>query len=134
MKRLLLVSVLVTTPVAAHAEDVAVLGLTCQMVINATRPEWQGEVKNTGSVPLGGPQPVRIIATFRNASGAFVSVSEAFLDYNPLLPGQVSPFSNYGNANPTISNLTVVLDILNPDDITHRILTSSGLSGAICTK
>jgi hypothetical protein len=61
--------------------------------------EIAGEVKNTSGSSFNYLQPT---VTMRAADGRFVTYWSGFTDYNPLLPGQTSPFSISVNLNPAI--------------------------------
>lgn len=112
---------LITAPVAAFAQDVSVVGLTCQTT--SAGPEFQGEIKNISSKPIN---HIGITATFRDAGGNLINFTRRYAKYNPLLPGQVSPFEGFGDANPVIVVATIVVDI------GDQIAASSGKSSAPC--
>jgi hypothetical protein len=59
----------------------------------------RGEVKNVSSTKL---ENVMVIGTFYTESGDFVKSESALIDYNPLLPGQLSAFGALGTENPAI--------------------------------
>jgi len=58
-----------------------------------------GQVKNISGVPL---RNVEAVATFYDAQGNFITSADALIDYNPILPGQTSPFSVIAPANPAM--------------------------------
>lgn len=58
-----------------------------------------GEVKNISSQPL---KSVLAVGEFRTKAGEFVKSADALLDYNPILPGQTSPFKAGTTDNPQI--------------------------------
>lgn len=122
-KPLLLAGVLAASPCAANAQDVAVLALTCTPKYGGH--EVEGEIKNLSSQPLS---DVFIICTFLDANGRFISASDGTgTKFNPILPGQTSPFDDYGGLNPVITKVTVALSILN-----GPALAASGISSAPC--
>lgn len=59
----------------------------------------RGEVKNVSSRKL---ENVTAVGEFRTAAGELVKAEDALLDYNPLMPGQTSPFKAGGTGNPEI--------------------------------
>ena len=59
----------------------------------------RGEVKNISSQPL---KNVLAVGEFRTKSGELVKTETALLEYNPILPGQTSPFRAGGTDNPQI--------------------------------
>jgi len=121
MKCLLLVSVWVAAPFfATHAQDVDVLALICTPT--PVGPRVEGELKNVSSKPLS---RVHIAATFRDADGRLVSTVPGAITFNPILPGQTSPFRFYGDRNPAITQVTVVPYVNTP-------LAASGETRASC--
>jgi hypothetical protein len=122
MKRLLLLTVSITAPWAAHAQNVNVLALTCTPTSGG--PLIQGEVTNVSAAPL---EHVVVIATFRNANGKFVSTQKVYADFVPILPGQTSTFKGYGGMNPAITNVTIA-----PALAFGPALVASGMSSAPC--
>lgn len=44
------------------------------------------------------------VGTFRTNSGELVKSDSALIDYNPLMPGQTSPFKSMGTDNPQITD------------------------------
>lgn len=58
-----------------------------------------GEVKNISSQPL---KSVLAVGEFRTKAGEFVKSADALIDYNPILPGQTSPFKAGTTDNPQI--------------------------------
>lgn len=59
----------------------------------------EGEVKNTSSGPL---ENVQAIGIFSEEDGTFVKSDDALIEYNPILPGQTSPFKIMTTNNPAI--------------------------------
>jgi hypothetical protein len=111
---------------ADSGSDVAVLALVCTPTVMG--PLVEGEIKNLSSQPL---DRLSITATFRDASGAFISVAENILaTFRPVLPGQASPFRGYGHAdNPMITKVTIVPSIMG-----GRALTFTGIRSADCNR
>jgi hypothetical protein len=64
----------------------------------------EGEVKNVSAQPL---RNVAAVATFRTKDGTFVKSEDSLIDYNPILPGQTSPFKVLTTHNPSITNCEV---------------------------
>ena len=63
-----------------------------------------GEVKNISGISL---RNVMAVATHRTKDGTFVKVSDAYLEYNPILSKQTSPFKVITTDNPAIKSCTV---------------------------
>jgi len=57
----------------------------------------RGEVKNVSNRPI---KNLMAVATFRTGAGGFVKSDDALVEYNPLLPGQTSPFKVGTTHNP----------------------------------
>jgi hypothetical protein len=63
-----------------------------------------GLVRNTSSQPL---KNVMAVVSFYDADGGFITSSEALIDYNPVLPGQASPFKVMKTENPAMDTARV---------------------------
>ena len=74
-----------------------------------------GDVTNNTSSPI---ENVVAVVTFYTADGAFVKTSEALTSYNPILPGQRSPFEVVDTGNPAIQRATVAFKTLLGGSIT----------------
>lgn len=64
----------------------------------------QGEVKNNSSQSI---KNLMVVGEFRTKDNAFVKSADALIDYNPILPGQTSPFKAGTTTNPAISGCNV---------------------------
>ena len=64
----------------------------------------EGQVTNVSSQPL---KNVTAVASFYDAKGGFITSSEALIEYNPILPGQTSPFSVGTTENPAMEKAAV---------------------------
>jgi len=64
----------------------------------------RGEVKNISSKKL---KNVVAVGEFRNKAGELVKTEDALLEYNPIMPGQTSPFKAGGTSNPQIENCNI---------------------------
>ncbi len=58
-----------------------------------------GQVKNVSEASL---EAVDAVVEFYDANGKFVKSDDALIDYDPILPGQTSPFSVISTDNPAI--------------------------------
>ena len=63
-----------------------------------------GEVKNTSSSKL---KNVVAVGTFRAADGTHITTETALLEYNPIMPGQTSPFQAGGKHNPLMTKCSL---------------------------
>ncbi|EIM65325.1 peptidoglycan-binding protein [Desulfobacter postgatei] len=61
----------------------------------------RGEVKNISSQSI---KNVMAVGEFRTKDGTLVKSEDSLIDYNPILPGQTSPFKTGGTDNPAITN------------------------------
>jgi len=59
----------------------------------------EGEVKNISDKPI---RNLMAIATFRGEDDIFIKSDNSLVDYNPLMPGQTSPFKVMSSDNPAI--------------------------------
>lgn len=65
---------------------------------------YEGLVTNNTAKSM---EQVVAVASYFTADGTFVTSDEALIDYNPVLPGQSSPFSVISTDNPAISKCRV---------------------------
>lgn len=68
-----------------------------------------GEVKNISNEPM---KNVVAVGHFRTKKGEFIKSTDALLEYNPILPGQTSPFKSGGTTNPAIEGCEVTFKYL----------------------
>jgi len=64
----------------------------------------EGQVKNMTRAPV---KNVMAVATFETADGTFITSSDALIDYNPIMPGQTSPFKVITQANPLMRSASI---------------------------
>jgi hypothetical protein len=69
--------------------------------------EAKGQVKNISGKRL---EKVEAVVTFSDKSGGFITSSEALIDYNPILPGQTSPFNVLETYNPAMRTGTATVE------------------------
>ena len=60
-----------------------------------------GMVKNISGKSIDN---VQAVAIFTDASGGFITSDDAIIEYNPILPGQTSPFKIYARWNPAMKS------------------------------
>lgn len=63
-----------------------------------------GQIKNVSNNKMSN---VMVVATFTTASGDIVKTSDALIDYNPILPGQTSPFTTLTTQNPAATKCSI---------------------------
>jgi TPR repeat protein len=64
----------------------------------------EGQVQNISNNRL---QNVTAVVLFKTQSGGLVTSNTALIEYNPIMPGQVSPFKVIETDNPQISNVSM---------------------------
>jgi peptidyl-prolyl cis-trans isomerase A (cyclophilin A) len=64
----------------------------------------EGQVRNISSQPL---RNVEALASFYDADGGFITSSDSLIEYNPILPGQTSPFKVMQSWNPAMKKAGV---------------------------
>jgi hypothetical protein len=77
----------------------------------------EGQVKNISASSL---RNVTAVATFYDKSGGFITSDDAIIDYNPILPGQVSPFKVITTENPAMRKAGVEFKFLMGGTINTR--------------
>jgi hypothetical protein len=66
--------------------------------------EVSGEVKNLTSEPL---RNVHAVVTWYTEKGDFIASDTALIEYNPLMPGQTSPYKTMSRRNPVMEKFRV---------------------------
>lgn len=74
-------------------------GSASQMHVKA-----EGQVKNVSGRRL---ENVAVAVTWKTSSGEFITSDSALIDYNPIMPGQVSTFSVITTKNPAMSKASI---------------------------
>lgn len=64
----------------------------------------EGEVRNLSSKPM---RQVTAVASWYDKSGMFITSDNALIEFDPLLPGQSSPFKTMSRTNPEMSRYAV---------------------------
>ena len=64
----------------------------------------EGLVKNISDKPL---KNVTAVGIWLDKDGEFIKADDALIDYNPILPGQTSPFKTMSTGNPAMSKYRV---------------------------
>lgn len=64
----------------------------------------EGQVKNLSNEPL---KSLTAVAIWMDKDGEFIKSDDSLVDYNPLLPGQTSPFKVISTGNPKMSKYRV---------------------------
>jgi hypothetical protein len=69
----------------------------------------EGTVTNISGEPL---KNVEAVAGYYDASGNFIKSGDAIIEYNPILPGQTSPYKTITTDNPAITRCDVSFKFL----------------------
>ncbi|MCE5200531.1 MAG: FxLYD domain-containing protein [Armatimonadota bacterium] len=64
----------------------------------------EGQVTNLTDEKL---ENVTAVASFYDSNGEFITSDDALIDYNPILPGQTSPFSVISRYNPAMKKAQI---------------------------
>ena len=82
--------------------DILVKDWKCRTEYGYTRTT--GIIKNVSGRRL---ENVQVVSVYKTLEGAFVESSSSMIEYNPLMPGQSSPFRAIGARNPIIGSCEV---------------------------
>ncbi len=77
-----------------------------------------GQVRNTSGESL---RNVQAVVSFYDRNGTFITSADALIDYNPILPGQSSPFKVMERYNPAMNNATLEFKYFSGGAITSRM-------------
>jgi hypothetical protein len=64
----------------------------------------EGQVQNVGNQPL---RHIEAVSTWYTKNDTFIKSDSAIIDFDPILPGQTSPFKTMSTTNPAMSKYTV---------------------------
>lgn len=76
----------------------------------------EGQVRNVSGRKL---ENVQAVATFFTADGALVTSDNALIEYNPLMPGQVSPFKVMARHNPMMEKAGIAFKTFGGQRLEH---------------
>lgn len=89
-------------PATPHEPDLLLIGYTFE--IDHGYAILEGQVKNVSDHAL---KNVEAVGTFYDSGGNFITSSDALIAYNPILPGQTSPFKVMETENPAMKKAGV---------------------------
>jgi hypothetical protein len=78
----------------------------------------EGEVTNVSSEPL---KNVQAMGKFYTKDETFITSADAMIDYNPILPGQTSPFKVMATHNPAMDTCRISFKELFGGSIEHSV-------------
>lgn len=82
--------------------EVRLLGYHCSREYGFTTV--QGEVRNISDAPISN---LMVVASHYSSDGQFIRSHTGMVDYNPIMPGQTSPFRAMSTDNPMMSKCKV---------------------------
>lgn len=77
----------------------------------------EGELKNISAVSL---KNVQVVAQWYTKDDTFVTSDSAVVEYNPILPGQTTPFKTITRGNPAMSKFTVTFKSIFGPELSTR--------------
>lgn len=77
----------------------------------------EGQVRNLSPKPIAN---VAAVGSFYDTNGGFITSADALIDYNPILPGQTSPFRVMHTQNPAMKKAGVEFKHLMGGTISFR--------------
>jgi len=86
-------------PATANAPFLQVSAWNCVIDSETNYFKVRGEVKN---LSVAAVKNIVAVATVRTSDGTFVKSANALIEYQPLMAGQVSPFTIIDTGNPSI--------------------------------
>ena len=78
----------------------------------------EGEVTNISSDPL---KNVQAMGQFYTKDSTFITSADALIDYNPILPGQTSPFKVMATHNPAMDGCRISFKNMFGGSIEHSV-------------
>jgi len=87
-------------PTRTPTYDLELVSFSCYQTASGSFQQIEGFVKNVSQTAL---ENVEAVGIFEDANGVPISSDSALVDYDPILPGQTSPFSVIARRNPAIN-------------------------------
>jgi hypothetical protein len=88
----------------ASQPELALLSAVGQQSGSGSYHIVEGQVRNISNQPI---RSVVAIATWYDKNDQFITTDDALIDYNPILPGQTSPFKTMSRTNPSMQRFTI---------------------------
>lgn len=95
---------LTSTPTPSPTPELSTDLLELQSANCTIKGNWmydKGEVKNISMWPL---EHVQVVTTWYDKNDTYITHDTAHITYNPILPGQISPFENMDRYNPAATH------------------------------
>ena len=96
------------TPSPVPPDLVLEKGWTCNQT-STSYATTKGLVTNNSAVPL---RNVEAVVTWKTKDGTFITSDDSLIDYNPILPGQSSPFDILTRYNPAMATCNLAFKFL----------------------
>ncbi len=78
--------------------------------------EVTGEVKNVSGEPL---RSLVVLASIYDKDGTFISTARALVDFNPVMPGQTTPFKSMAKWNPAMSRAVLSFQLIGGREVPY---------------
>jgi hypothetical protein len=72
--------------------------------VSSSYAEYEGQITNNTRTSL---RNVEAVVTYYTKDGRFITSDDSLIDFDPLLPGQTSPFSVLTRYNPAMATASV---------------------------
>jgi len=105
-----------STPTASDSSTPKLELLSSRGERNSFSLKITGQVKNISGEKL---ETVNVVVDSYGANGELISSETSFLEYNPLMPGQTSPFTAIVQENPLIKNYKINFKHFAGEQIPH---------------
>jgi hypothetical protein len=92
---------------ARPTPDIQLLNFNCSHTYGFTTVE--GEIRNLTNSPISN---LVVVASHSSSDGQFIKSDTALIEYNPIMPGQTSPFKSISTHNPMMSKCKVGFKLL----------------------
>jgi hypothetical protein len=92
------------TPATTQLQpEIRINGFKCNQS-SASFMTVEGELRNISSSPI---KDLMVVASHYGSDGTFIKSDSAMVEYNPLMPGQTSPFKTISTFNPLMKRCKV---------------------------
>jgi len=92
------------TPAAAAAATVRLTDVSSRLSDSGSYMYTEGEVTNTSSRSL---EFLRLVVSWYDSGGRFITSDVGYAEFDPVLPGQTSPFTVMTRYNPEMDRYSV---------------------------
>lgn len=104
-------------PSAGPTERLEILASKGYRTEGGSYMKVEGQVKNISDATI---DAVVVVVTWYSDDGTFIASDKGMADFQPLLPGQVSPFSAMVRRNPLMTKFSVEFQRFSGQKISHK--------------